>query len=284
MSDATPTLLDAATVAALDTALATTGPVACWGFESASPVVADAALRYVATRLVPADAVSVDCWSAAPEGERWKVAEIEPVVYRLHTAPLHRHVIGCWAMDRIDAAAADRLLKVLEEPPATMLVALAAPSVHELPTTLRSRLATTITLTAAIPADTPASLARLGLHAGLVAAAHAVEVLPLLDGHVDAFRAARTGTPARVAAAVPALAAPVAKAAKLPTSAARSVRAALVSLLVDDLALRHADAVRAGKTVDPAAIEALEAVRAAVRSGRVLLPSLAVALRYDPQG
>lgn len=116
------------------------------------PALASHAAQQLARRLL-GSAFRRDFAVLAPAGERWLVSEVEQVSRALQVFPQVRHVLVLEQAHEMDARARDRLLLALEEPPAPATVVLVVPDAGLVPSTLRGRASSILTLS---PADAPA--------------------------------------------------------------------------------------------------------------------------------
>lgn len=144
----------------------------------------------------PPDDTSLDIHHGAPSGATWTVGEVEELILRpARLRPLHRaHVLVAEA-HRMPQLASDRLLKALEEPRTDVLFWFCTPTADQLPATLRSRAARTLTVR---PLPTQERLAAL-----VATGQGAQDASRILAGSGDnarlAFAVARTGTGAHLA-------------------------------------------------------------------------------------
>ena len=94
----------------------------------------------VANSMVRPAARSLDVRVARSEGDRWTVAEVsEQVIAPSMLRPIDRTVIVVERADSMDQAAAEHLLKIVEDPPQGCLFMFAVQNIDALLATLRSR-------------------------------------------------------------------------------------------------------------------------------------------------
>jgi hypothetical protein len=118
----------------------------------------------LATNLTPLPYQGIDVRIARLENERWSLAELEQqVISPSQLTPAHRCVIVVEDADLMDRTAADRLLKVVEEPPNGCLFIFATTDVMRMPVTLRSRATRVLELDIASPADRVSALVEKGV-------------------------------------------------------------------------------------------------------------------------
>lgn len=192
------------------------------------------AARAYAHAAVRPDAATVDVRIAACDGDRWTVDEVtERIIAASALVPVDRTVVVVEAADQMDVAAAEHLLKTVEEPPARALFVFAVRDPDRLLPTIRGR-ASAIVLVHPKPArDRVADLAAAGvdpavareiveLAGELTAVAAAVGGNPELVGALRAGLGAplRPDSPAADAAAIVAALGEIAKATE-PEAAAR---------------------------------------------------------------
>lgn len=142
----------------------------------------EAFTRLVALRL-SAPVAAVDAAVYSPSGERWKVADLVPVLHAFTLTPLERKMMLLLATDTMDASAYDRLLKVVEDPPFPCTIVFAAPSAESLPATLRGRLTSTCQVPVPLPARIEGLLHDLALPGSLVARVEHADVLSMLQAY-----------------------------------------------------------------------------------------------------
>ena len=118
----------------------------------------------LATNLTPLPYQGIDVRIARLENERWSLAELEQqVISPSQLTPAHRCVVVVEDADLMDRTAADRLLKVVEEPPNGCLFIFATTDVMRMPVTLRSRATRVLELDIAPPADRVSALVEQGV-------------------------------------------------------------------------------------------------------------------------
>ena len=118
----------------------------------------------LAINLTPLPYQGIDVRIARLENERWSLAELEQqVISPSQLTPAHRCVIVVEDADLMDRTAADRLLKVVEEPPNGCLFIFATTDVMRMPVTLRSRATRVLELDIASPADRVSALVEKGV-------------------------------------------------------------------------------------------------------------------------
>lgn len=213
------------------------------------PVILAAFDHLVSLRLSPSEAL-VDSRVFSPTGERWRVADLDEPLHLLSLSPLRRRMLLLLSTDAMDPAVYDRLLKVVEDPPAPVSIFLATADLGALPATLRSRCNSTISLPTPLPDDVDRLLVSAALPQVLATRAEVSDILwlcsaPCADGFL-----------ARLAPLLP----------PLPSPALAVQRLAAWS---DDLASAHGFSASASKRLRPrtflfalAAIEARLAVMA----------------------
>jgi len=98
------------------------------------------------------------------ENERWSLAELEQqVISPSQLTPAHRCVVVVEDADLMDRTAADRLLKVVEEPPNGCLFIFSTTDVMRMPVTLRSRATRVLELDIASTAERVSALVEKGV-------------------------------------------------------------------------------------------------------------------------
>ncbi|MCP4792024.1 MAG: hypothetical protein GY882_01610 [Actinomycetia bacterium] len=246
--------------------------------EAPSDEVAVAASRMIANALV-GDSVIEDYTVVEPQGASWSVDDVrESICAPVTLTPVRMHVVTIVGADRMAPAAADKLLKTVEEPAAPSLLLACCTNRMRLQDTIRGRASRTLELTARTPDSIVESLAALhptnerlladcaGLATtdpGLLMAAAGDEVL--LEVLRRAVHADLESSPATTAAAAAADIDEVAAAVTAPTPAAAKRRVADAVL--------GAWAVRAAERShgDPAAIRWAEGFIARVDDARAML-------------
>ena len=196
-------------VATLDSLCALTPPpfaeFIC--LESSSEPAAVTAFETIAAARLPESTRLLDAVVSAPSGERWKVADLTEVQYRLSLAPQHRHVCLLLAADVMDQSAVDMLLKSIGEPPAPTTLLISCPDVSKLAPTLRSRLSASLPVQTELPTHAVERLRALGLPASLQSRPEVFDLLALLLDSPEHLAAALVESlfveqhPARTAAA-----------------------------------------------------------------------------------
>lgn len=142
--------------------------------------LASQAGRYLGERLCP-DTSTLDVHVVSPAGTTWTMEEVDQgLCAPASLAPLDKHVVVVSAADALSVQGADRLLKIIEEPPAPTLWLLCAKDVEDLPITLRSRVLRVVELTPPPPPSVLAALQGLSMNDHDVAHAFA-SVLDLLQ-------------------------------------------------------------------------------------------------------
>jgi len=103
--------------------------------------VASLAASWIVAELLPtAQSRLSDARIVAPDKTNWTVDEItEQIIAPANLTPRLRNVIVVEDADKMTAAAADHLLKVIEEPPSPTTFVLCTPSADLLSVTIRSR-------------------------------------------------------------------------------------------------------------------------------------------------
>lgn len=149
-------------------------------FESPLETLAEAAFTSLVSLRLSTAAALVDAVVCAPSGERWKVADLEPVLHAFALTPLERKMVLLLAADTMDAAAYDRLLKLVEEPPSPCTIVFAAPSVAALPATLRGRFTATCQVPVPLPEGMAGLLHELALPVSLLGRVEHADVLSML--------------------------------------------------------------------------------------------------------
>jgi len=149
-------------------------------FESPLETLSESAFTRLVSLRVSASASLVDAVVCAPSGERWKVADLEPVLHAFALTPLERKMLLLLAADAMDAGAYDRLLKLVEEPPFPCTIVFAAPSAATLPATLRGRFTATCQVPVPLPEGVEVLLRELSLPVSLAARAEHADVLSML--------------------------------------------------------------------------------------------------------
>lgn len=176
----------------------------CILFESAAETVAAAAFEQLADQLLPASVRAADTAIFAPEGETWRVADLEPVLRCMSLAPLHRKVVCLVSVHLMDRTLLDSLLKTIEEPASPTTLVCTAPSGSSLPATLRSRLLDTAAPRLVPPASFAERLAACAIPPALAARTDLQDLFVLLlaaDEPKSCVAAARIDTPPPLAAA-----------------------------------------------------------------------------------
>lgn len=149
-------------------------------FESPLETLAEAAFTSLVSLRLSTAAALVDAVVCAPSGERWKVADLEPVLHAFALTPLERKMVLLLAADTMDAAAYDRLLKLVEEPPSPCTIVFATPSVAALPATLRGRFTATCQVPVPLPEGMAGLLRELALPVSLLSRVEHADVLSML--------------------------------------------------------------------------------------------------------
>lgn len=229
-------------------------PSAVWCLETSSNVASEVALFAIADILTLA---TTSVYSASPESSRWKVDEVLDALRPLSLVSSERTAVGVWAAHMMDPACYDRMLKICEEPPGPTLVCLSAPSVLELPTTVRSRISRTIRVETQLPDDIDVMVVELGLHPLLATESRFGEVVSLLHSVAERYSTIWSLQPAIAAAEMLALARDAARTASLPPPAVRRYVAATVEMFLAHAHLCCADHVAAGLPVHDDALDAL---------------------------
>lgn len=120
-----------------------------------------------------------DLHLAGPEGDRWTVTEVDELIRRPSTlAPFVRNCIVVVDAEKMASAAADHLLKTLEEPQAPTLFVFAVESSDSLLATIRSRSSELLAVEQADPEVRRDHLIRTG-----ASPAEADEILHLTGPH-----------------------------------------------------------------------------------------------------
>ena len=118
----------------------------------------------LATNLTPLPYQGIDVRIARLENERWSLAELEQqVIAPSQLTPAHRCVVVVEDADLMDRTAADRLLKVVEEPPNGCLFIFSTTDVMRMPVTLRSRATRVLELDIASTAERVSALVEKGV-------------------------------------------------------------------------------------------------------------------------
>ena len=118
------------------------------------------AAHAVALGMVRSEARELDVRVARPLGDRWSIAEVhEQIIAPSHLRAIDRSVIVVDRAESMDVAAAEHLLKTVEEPPAGCIFIFAVASQNGLLPTLRSRVAVEVVVNLASPATRAAGLA-----------------------------------------------------------------------------------------------------------------------------
>jgi hypothetical protein len=95
-----------------------------------------------------------DLWRVAPSASSWSVDDVRDLILsRIVVQPHRVNVVIIDRADTLSARCADRLLTVLEQPPAPTLWVLATTSPATLPVTIRGRVSTTIVRVAPVPTE-----------------------------------------------------------------------------------------------------------------------------------
>jgi hypothetical protein len=149
-------------------------------FESPLETLAEAAFTSLVSLRLSVAAAPADVVVCAPSGERWKVADLEPVLHALSLTPLERKMMLLLAADTMDSSAYDRLLKLVEEPPSPCTIVFAAPIAAELPATLRGRFTATCQVPVPLPEGMGDLLRELALPASLLGRIEHTDVLSML--------------------------------------------------------------------------------------------------------
>lgn len=276
---ASPLALSDESIAAITSVAAEMPFAAVCCFESPSPLLADIAHTVLAAQLLDPDHLATDAKTFSPEGERWKVAELDPAIATLALAPLERHVLGLWDVHRMDRACFDKLLKVCEEPPAPSTVCWSTPQLAHLPTTLRSRISSVIRLEINRPQDLESRIEALGLDPSLIAHPALTDILVALatspTGLEVARRCTSITTPASNAHELLSLAAPLAKDLGLPaTTSPRRLQSRLAALAAAQIEAELCIAARTGTPPDPNLLAALNGLADALEYALAPAPHL----------
>lgn len=118
----------------------------------------------LAINLTPLPYQGVDVRVARLENERWSLSDLEQqVIAPSLLTPAHRCVVVVEDADLMDRAAADRLLKVVEEPPNGCLFIFSTTDASRLPVTLRSRATRVLSLNIASLAERVSALVEKGV-------------------------------------------------------------------------------------------------------------------------
>ena len=118
----------------------------------------------LAINLTPLPYQGIDIRIARLENERWSLADLEQqVISPSQLTPAHRCIVVVEDADLMDRAAADRLLKVVEEPPNGCLFIFSTTDASRLPVTIRSRATRVLELDIASPAERVAALVAKGV-------------------------------------------------------------------------------------------------------------------------
>ena len=118
----------------------------------------------LAINLTPLPYQGIDIRIARLENERWSLADLEQqVIAPSQLTPAHRCIVVVEDADLMDRAAADRLLKVVEEPPNGCLFIFSTTDASRLPVTIRSRATRVLELDIASPAERVAALVAKGV-------------------------------------------------------------------------------------------------------------------------
>lgn len=124
-----------------------------------------------------------DLWRCSPSGERWTVADVEELAFRVQRYPRLRHVLVLPDADRLDRRCADRLLVLLEEPLTPLLMLMCVPRRELLPATIRGRAALEVNLEVLSVPERVKSLMLKGVSAAVAAESVALAgVRPSLAG------------------------------------------------------------------------------------------------------
>lgn len=275
-----PVVLDAHSIASIDAVAASMGFTSVLCFESPSPLLADVAHAALADRLLAPAHRTIDMKSFSPEGERWKVAELEPALAALTLAPMERHVVGLWEVHRMDRACFDKLLKACEEPSSKTTVCWSAPTAEELPPTLRSRISTVVRLDHDRPPDLARRLNEIGLNQALLNHPALSDMLvAITNSSVNTEvgrRCAPSDTPAQAAHELLACAVPLATELNMSTTGAplRRLQARLARLAHAHITAELHDSICAGNAPDHRLIDALNLTDAALTLGAAPAPQL----------
>ena len=96
--------------------------------------------------------IAGDVWRLAPSETRWSAEDVrKKITPRLLASPRVLSVLLIERADTLSTMLADRLLKVLEAPPAPTLWLLCTPTPESLPVTVRSRVSVTISAAPELP-------------------------------------------------------------------------------------------------------------------------------------
>ena len=126
------------------------------------PALAVSAAEALGRRMLGAEAMRSDMRRVAPETDRWLVADIGEVARLLALEPVRKHFLILERAEALEQRAYDRLLRILEEPPAPCLVVLTATDAGLLPATLRGRASAVISIIPAPPDEHYAALVSAG--------------------------------------------------------------------------------------------------------------------------
>jgi len=103
-----------------------------------------------------------DMRRVAPETDRWLVSDIGEIARLLTLEPVRKHFLILERAEALEQQAYDRLLRILEEPPAPCLVVLTATDAGLLPATLRGRASAVLSIIPAPPDEHYAALVSAG--------------------------------------------------------------------------------------------------------------------------
>lgn len=118
----------------------------------------------LAINLTPLPYQGIDIRIARLENERWSLADLEQqVIAPSQLTPAHRCIVVVEDADLMDRAAADRLLKVVEEPVNGCLFIFSTTDAERLPVTIRSRATTVLKLDIASSGERVAALVAQGV-------------------------------------------------------------------------------------------------------------------------
>jgi hypothetical protein len=114
------------------------------------PALASSAAMALGRRMLGSADSRRDVARFAPAGENWLVDEVAEVAARAALMPDTRHFLVLDRAERLDQKVFDRLLRLIEEPPAPLTMVLVVPSLSDVPATLLGRASVAVTL---LPAD-----------------------------------------------------------------------------------------------------------------------------------
>lgn len=118
----------------------------------------------LAINLTPLPYQGIDVRVARLENERWSLSDLEQqVISPSQLIPAHRCIVVVEDADLMDRSAADRLLKVVEEPPNGCLFIFSTTDASRIPVTLRSRATRVLSLDIASEAERVSALVAKGV-------------------------------------------------------------------------------------------------------------------------